>query len=96
MTRPKAYSVGPVEGYEEVDDNYLPPSQQIKPISQQYYNPHSIFVKDYNRIGYSSLSTDEKLLLIFESIQESKNNTLNLLILILILILFLISKINKK
>lgn len=96
MTRPKAYSSGPIEGYEEVDDIYLPPAKQIKPINQQYYNSYSPFVKDYNRIDYSKLSTDEKLLLIFESIQESKNNTLNMLIIILILILFLISKINKK
>lgn len=96
MRVPKVYSSGPIREMEEIDDKYLNPVQQVKPISQSYYNRYSPFVKDYNSVNFSSLSIEDKLELIFETLTESKNNTINLLTAILVILIIILIKIILK
>lgn len=96
MKVPKAYSSGPIKEMEEIDDKYLNPVNQLKPVDQRFDHYYSPFVKDYNRVDFSSLNTEQKLNLIFETIIESKNNVSNMLTAILVILIIILLKVTLK
>lgn len=96
MKVPKAYSSRPIRGIEE-GDKYLNPVKQVQPVNQtfvdNYYHP---FIKEYNRINFDDMNTDEKLNLLFETLIETKNNLSNTLTLLLAILLIILLKITLK
>jgi len=96
MKIPKAYSSGPIKEIEEVDDKYLNPVQQVKPIDQRFDYVYSPFVKDYNKVDFTSLTTDQKLNLLFDTLSETKNNLVSMLTAMLVILIIVLLKVTLK
>ena len=96
MKIPKAYSSGHIKEIEEVDDKYLNPVHQVKPIDQRFDYSYSPFVKDYNKLDFSSLTTDQKLNLLLDTLSETKNNITNMLTAVLVILIIVLLKVTLK
>ena len=96
MKIPKVYSSGPIKEIEEVDDKYLNPVQQVKPIDQRFDYFYSPFVKDYNKIDFNSLTTDQKLNLLFDTLTETKSNLVSMLTAVIVILIIVLLKVSMK
>lgn len=92
---PKVYSSEPIKEIEEVDDKYLNPAQQVKPIDQRFYN-YSPFVRDFNKIDFTSLNTDQKLNLLFDTLTETKSNLVSMLTAVIVILIIVLLKVSTK
>ncbi len=57
---------------------------------------HSILTKNHHMVDFSSLSEDDKLKLIFDTIHDTQRNTYNLLTALLVVLIIILIKIVKK
>lgn len=89
---PKTYSLG----IEEIDDPYLDPKQQVKHINQRFDYVYSPFVKDYNQIDFTSLTTDQKLNLLFDTLTETKSNLVSMLTAVIVILIIVLLKVSMK
>lgn len=92
----KVYSSEPIKEIEEVDDKYLNPVQEVKPIDQRFYNVYSPFVKDLNKIDFTSLNTDQKLNLLFDTLTETKSNLVSMLTAVIVILIIVLLKVSMK